>query len=87
MVVDEPSLVDKAASKTPLPRRRWRRLAVLVVGLILALVIPGLLVADPQRPVDGVWLPDSIAAYAQFTSAVESEPVAEYPLPPLLELT
>lgn len=74
MRVAEPSLVDTAASVTPPPRRRWRRLAVLGVGLVLALVIPGWLVADPKRPVDGVWLPDSIAAYAPFTSAAETEP-------------
>jgi dipeptidyl aminopeptidase/acylaminoacyl peptidase len=74
MVVVEPSLVGPAASGTPRPRRRWRRLAVLGVGLVLALVIPGWLVADAGRSVDGVWLPESIAAYAQFTDAAESEP-------------
>jgi hypothetical protein len=47
---------------------------VLGVGLVLALVIPGWLVADAGRSVDGVWLPESIAAYAQFTDAAESDP-------------
>jgi hypothetical protein len=71
----DPDPSAPAESPSPRGRRfRWRPLAALVLGLVLAFVLPGWLVADSAEPANGVLLPDSIAGYAQFTSAAEADP-------------